>query len=109
MLPRFRPAQQILFRKNDMKKITPLLLAILTLFSAVHDLKGQGTAFTYQGRFNDGGIPANGLYDFRFAIFDAVTNGAPVGGTLTNAATAVSNGLFTVLLDFGSGIFTGPP
>ena len=33
--------------------------------------------------------------------------GNQLGNTLTNAATDVSNGLFTVTLDFGAGVFTG--
>lgn len=68
----------------------------------------QGTAFIYQGRLDDSGSPAAGLYDLRFAIYDLSTGGTPQGNTLTNAATAVSNGLFTVTLDFGPGVFTGP-
>jgi hypothetical protein len=67
----------------------------------------QGTAFTYQGRLTDGGQPANGDYDLRFAVYDAASDGSLVGGPATNAATAVSNGLFTVTLDFGAGVFDG--
>ncbi|MFO1488774.1 MAG: hypothetical protein U1F65_09875 [Verrucomicrobiota bacterium] len=67
----------------------------------------QGTAFTYQGRLNDGSSPANGAYDLAFALFDAASGGTQQGGALTNAATAVSNGLFTVTLDFGNQ-FAGP-
>ena len=62
----------------------------------------QGTAFTYQGRLNDGANPANGNYDLRFTIYDSSANGNQVGNLLTNTATAVSNGLFTVTLDFGN-------
>ena len=62
----------------------------------------QGTAFTYQGRLNSGTIPANGSYDLTFALYDAVSGGTQQGNTVTNSALAVSNGLFTVLLDFGS-------
>jgi len=62
----------------------------------------QGTAFTYQGRLNDGANLANGNYDLRFAIFDAASAGAQQGNLITNSATAVSNGLFTVTLDFGN-------
>jgi hypothetical protein len=62
----------------------------------------QSTSFTYQGRLDDGANPANGLYDLRFAICDDASGGAPQGDTVTNAATAVSNGLFTVTLDFGN-------
>jgi hypothetical protein len=62
----------------------------------------QGTAFTYQGRLNDGANPASGIYDLRFEIYDTLSGGTRQGGTLTNAATGVSNGLFTVTLDFGN-------
>jgi len=60
----------------------------------------QGTAFNYQGRLNDGASLANGSYDMRFALFDANSAGAQQGSTITNNATIVSNGLFTVTLDF---------
>jgi hypothetical protein len=63
---------------------------------------GQGTAFTYQGRLNVGPNPANGLYDLQFGLFDAITNGTQQGVYITNSATTVSNGLFTVSLDFSN-------
>jgi len=62
----------------------------------------QGTAFTYQGRLNSGSAPAAGIYDLRFAVYDSLNAGTQQGGLLTNSATAVSNGLFTVTLDFGN-------
>jgi hypothetical protein len=67
----------------------------------------QGTAFTYQGQLQNNGSPANGSYDLQFILYNANVGGSQAGPILTNAATAVSNGLFTVLLDFGAGIFTG--
>ncbi|MDQ7029822.1 MAG: hypothetical protein Q9O62_08615 [Ardenticatenia bacterium] len=66
-----------------------------------------GTAFTYQGRLTDGGSPANGAYDFQFKLYDAATGGSQVGSTVTKDDVAVSDGLFTVDLDFGSGAFDG--
>jgi hypothetical protein len=66
-----------------------------------------GTAFTYQGRLTDGGSPANGEYDLRFRLYDAATDGTQVGSAVTEGNVTVSDGLFTVELDFGSGIFTG--
>jgi hypothetical protein len=66
----------------------------------------QGTAFTYQGHLNDTANPATGTYDLRFAIYDLPSGGVAVAGPTTNAAT-ISNGLFTVALDFGPGVFTG--
>lgn len=83
-----------------------LILGLIPHFE--FSASAQGTAFTYQGRFNDGNSPANGSYDFRFAIYDAVTNGNVVAGPLTNSLTAISNGLFTVMIDFGAGVFSGP-
>jgi photosystem II stability/assembly factor-like uncharacterized protein len=68
----------------------------------------QGTAFTYQGQLQNNGSPASGIYDLRFTIYDAITNGSLIAGPLTNSATGVTNGLFTVTLDFGGGVFTGP-
>jgi hypothetical protein len=65
-----------------------------------------GTAFTYQGRLNSAGSPATGVYDLRFALYDSLTNGGVVAGPLTNTATGVTNGLFTVTLDFGA-VFGG--
>src|SRR5207302_2495627 len=65
------------------------------------------TAFTYQGRLSDNGQPANGTYDFQFRLFDAATNGAQVPIVLAYPTVAVSNGLFTTGLDFGSNVFNG--
>jgi hypothetical protein len=93
---------------NIMRKIVCLLFCAIMAFCSVGTLFAQGTMFTYQGRLNDGGVAANGNYDFKFRIYDAVTNGNPVSSILTNSPTVVSNGLFVVNLDFGSGIFTGP-
>jgi hypothetical protein len=61
-----------------------------------------GTAFTYQGRLSDAGVPADGAYDLQFKLFAAETAGSQVGSTLTQTDVAVSGGLFTVSLDFGA-------
>ena len=66
----------------------------------------QATAFTYQGRLESEGRPADGLYDLRFTLHDA-SAGAVVGGPVTSEAVVVTQGLFTVALDFGPGVFNG--
>ncbi len=66
----------------------------------------MGTGFTYQGRLTEGGAPANGAYDFTFALYDDPTAGTQVGGTVTRDDVNVSDGLFTVTLDFGD-VFDG--
>jgi hypothetical protein len=78
------------------------IIALTWLAAGVVSSNAQSTAFTYQGRLNDGQGPANGSYDFLFTLFDSNTNGNQQGLTLTNAATTVTNGLFTVTLDFGN-------
>ena len=93
-----------------MKSKQALLLALLTLCSPPLTLPAahaQGTVFTYQGQLNAGGAPANGSFDFTFALFNNNgTNSGQVGATLTNLDVAVNNGLFTVQLDFGA-VFAG--
>jgi hypothetical protein len=70
---------------------------------------GQGTAFSYQGYLNNNGVPANGSYDLSFVLYTTNGGGSPVTQPLTNLATGVTNGLFMVNLDFGSGPFAGGP
>lgn len=66
-----------------------------------------GAAFTYQGRLNDAGSPANGSYDFLFILYDAALGGSQVGSTVTVNDLEVVDGYLTVWLDFGAGVFTG--
>lgn len=86
-----------------MKKLIVSVAGFIVLAATTF---AQGTAFTYQGRLNDGPNPANGSYDLTFALFDAAGGGAQQGGTVTNIATGVTNGLFSAVLDFGNQ-FTG--
>jgi N-acetylneuraminic acid mutarotase len=89
--------------------IQPLSLGLVLVVIQTHSSFGQGTAFTYQGLLNDGSAPANGNYDLRFSVFDALALGNLVAGPLTNSGVAVSSGAFTVVMDFGAGVFTGAP
>jgi hypothetical protein len=81
---------------------TVLLVCLLWSLPA----HAQTSAFTYQGRITDGVSAANGPYDLQFALFTLSSGGAQVGGTLTQASVTVSNGTFTVQLDFGD-VFPG--
>ena len=89
-----------------MKTTTLFLLATL-LWPEAEGLFGQDTAFTYQGLLTDNGNPAQGTYDLRFRLYDDVTFGSQVGVDVMVAPAGVSNGLFTVLLDFGASAFNG--
>lgn len=90
-------------------KLAALLLmaALSALNPQVSSALAQTTAFTYQGQLQDNGSPANGSYDLTFTLFATNTGGVAIAGPLTNSATTVTGGLFTVALDFGSGVFTG--
>jgi hypothetical protein len=97
-----------------LKIILPLLgsgkatipLAALLLLSFAGTAQAQGTAFIYEGHLDANGSAANGSYDLRFALYDANANGGLIAGPLTNNATGATNGLFIVMLDFGS-VFNG--
>jgi hypothetical protein len=109
--------------RNDLMKTSPTHLphrssprssysqigfTILLLLTALTGLAAPfGSAFTYQGRLNSSGSPsANGLYDFRFTLHDAATLGSSVGSAVAVSAVPVTNGLFTVQLNFGATAFT---
>ena len=87
-----------------MKKtcLLAIVAAVFGPFIPAIPVFAQGTAFTYQGRLNNGGSPASGSYDFTSTLFNALSGPGQVGTVVTNMATAVSNGLFTVTLDFGA-------
>ena len=91
-----------------MRRLNSTALVALFLYVAPGDLSAQGTAFTYQGRLNDNGAPASGIYDLRFTIYDSAGGANVIAGPLTGPPVPVTNGLFTVSLDFGTSVFTGP-
>jgi hypothetical protein len=84
---------------------TPLVVLAILLGATM--TFAQTSSFTYQGRLTDGGTPANGNYDLQFALWDSLANGTQVGSTQTLNTVAVSNGVFTVSLDFGANSFPG--
>jgi hypothetical protein len=94
--------------KTNLLAYSFLALGLLTLTSMpLSTAIAQGTAFTYQGQLTDGGSPANGNYDIRFYLYDSATGGSVLAGPVTNAPVPVTNGYFTVMIDFGPGAFTG--
>lgn len=78
--------------------------ALAALLGAGHAL-AFGTAISFQGTLEDNGLPATGLYDLQFQV--KTTGGSNVGPLLTLEDQQVSNGVFTVQLDFGTGVFSG--
>lgn len=86
-----------------------LALGVWMVFQLILGARLQVTAasFTYQGRLTDGSTLPTGSYDFTFKVYDALTSGTQVGSAVALSAVGVTNGVFTVALDFGDGVFTG--
>jgi hypothetical protein len=85
------------------------LLLVLTFSSQLSTLFAQDTAFTYQGQLQSNGSLASGTYDLQFTLYGSSNGGTAVAGPVITNAVFITNGLFTVMLDFGPGIFTGAP
>ncbi len=77
--------------------VTITLLCLGTLMS-----HAQATDFLYQGQLQNTGSPANGMFDLEFALFDSATGGGQVGSTVARSGVQVSNGIFSVELNFGN-------
>src|SRR5262249_28977196 len=63
------------------------------------------TPFTYQGQLQKFGGPVNATCSFQFTLFDAPAGGSSLGAL--TLSVAVTDGLFSVPLDFGGGPFNG--
>lgn len=97
-------------------RATPLLPAMLAFvlllaLTAAPAIAGGPSAstITYQGRLLDNGQPANGLFDLRFQLHASPNQNDPIGPAIDRANVPVEQGVFSVLLDFGPGAFSGSP
>lgn len=66
------------------------------------------TGISYQGRLEDGGSFADGVFDFEFYLFTQKVGGSSIEFDAHPNVT-VTDGLFTVRLDFGTAPFNGQP
>ncbi len=86
----------------------PLMVAVASMLVPGPILaEPVGQTFTYQGQLKEGGVPAEGSYDFAFQLFDSQDGLSGVGEDVILEDWPVVDGLFTVTLDFGPGVFTG--
>jgi len=83
--------------------LTIILLTAVSLTAIAQ----VNTTISYQGELTTSNVTADGLHDFSFTLFDASENGMQIGNTLFINDVAVSQGIFTVELDFGPGAFAG--
>ncbi|MEO8650123.1 MAG: hypothetical protein ABI539_13240, partial [Acidobacteriota bacterium] len=84
------------------------VFAVAAVFFTV-TASAQTTEFTYQGNLKNGGVDANGSYDFEFGLYTALSGGFQLGSTQSVAAVTVTDGVFTVKLDFGNQYSSGSP
>jgi hypothetical protein len=95
------------------QRYVPLALLLFALLAFTpQSARGQTPAdFTYQGKLTDLGSPANGIYDMEFKLYDTpdVGTGTQQGATVTDTTVEVTNGIFTIRLDFSAEEFDGAP
>ena len=83
-----------------------IIFVILSLTLAGSVL-AQSSSFNYQGRLSETGAAASASFQFQFKLYDAPNGGNQIGSTLSDVAVNVSNGTFSVGLDFGAQAFSG--
>jgi hypothetical protein len=66
-----------------------------------------GTKFNYQGEVIYNGSPANGDFDVRFKLFNALTGGSEL--IASDQTITIVDGLMNAELDFGDAVFDGQP
>jgi hypothetical protein len=71
------------------------------LLPAVSSAAPLTTALTYQGQLRFNGALLNGSYDLQFCLFAGSGGGSSLGCAAVQDNVAVSEGRFTVKLDFG--------
>ena len=90
-----------------MVRLTGFFAVALALFSDMAHSEPLGTAFTYQGELKQASQVANGEFDFEFQLYDVPNGGIAIALPAQVDDVQVVDGVFTVELDFGSGVFDG--
>jgi hypothetical protein len=93
-------------RKNYQHLNATIAVIVLGLLSW-QAIQAQASTFTYQGKLNASGSPANANFDMQFRLFDAESGGNQIETTQTIQNVQTLNGILTVQLDFESGAFAG--
>ena len=88
-------------------KLAAAVLLFVTLVLPVSTVFAQGTAFTYQGQLQNSSGPASGTYNLQFSLYTSSSGGVAVAGPVTTNGIVISNGLFTVTINFGASVWNG--
>lgn len=97
-----------LFRSFRPAVLSSLVIAALALFAVTTAAIAVpiGTSFTYQGKLQKDAAAYTGTADMLFRLYDDPAAGNQIGADVTHAGVAVTDGLFTLDLDFGD-VFDG--
>lgn len=84
-----------------------LKLSLLAVVFVALPVQAQTTAFNFQGRLSNLGLPVNGQHDLRFSVYGSQAGADLVSGPITVSPVVVKNGIFNCRLDFGEQVFNG--
>lgn len=90
---------------NQFVRVAAVALSVMAASFAMARPVPTGTAFTYQGQLKQGGNNASGTYDLQLSLWDASAGPTQIGSTICVDNVAVTDGLFTISVDFGAGVF----
>ena len=93
--------------KSRPATVAALVSVSLVACGSVNAQTPLGTQFTYQGQLKLNCIPLSGTTDVEVSLWTAAIGGMQVEATLTLSQVEVTNGSFTINLDFGANAFDG--
>lgn len=82
-----------------------ILIGLTAIFLTAGAGLAQTSVITYQGKLTDNGMPATGVYEMRFRLFDQAANGFEFGTPKIVSNIAAAAGTFTVRIDVGDWVF----
>jgi len=95
--------------RNFCRPLISRLAMTVLLVAMLNPVHGEplGSSFTYQGELTVDNSPANGTFDLEFELYDALADGDSLSTRLIIDNVSVSDGVFSVELDFGPDPFFG--
>ena len=83
------------------------IMVVLLIISTTTLSAPVGSRFSYQGQLQFNDISVTGAYDFKIELWTQLTGGGFFGPALEIADVEVTDGIFTLELDFTESPFTG--
>lgn len=103
------PSTPVVSLRTSQRLMFAILIYVLAvaLSNAALAQTSVGSAFTYQGQLQQSDNPAGGTFDMEFTLYDGPDPVVDTPLASIEQSVAVSDGLFTVELDFGGAVFDG--